>query len=272
MSVEDRVMALLDEGNPIPDPADLDRDHLDAAAYLETLETLEERIGDMTQIDTMTRGDTKTGSARPRWLAAALVTVLIGTAAFLISQIDDFGPDSAFAAGTEFINAFNAGDADALLATLTSDAELLESYSPGTGEFEAIERTFFEQHMVWATAQGSMLTTPECVVTEESVTQTAVSVVCEFGWLYAPEKAAGLAPVPTVLTMVVTPDGVSQAAFEYPPEFTPDAFSQWLFRNHRDDHIRIEYGEWSSLAEAEQDGLLRAQYAEEWAATLEIDQ
>ena len=272
MSVEDRVMALIDEGNPIPDPADLDRDHLDAAAYLEILEALEERSSDMTQINTVTRGHPRTGSSRPRWLAAALVTILIGTAAFFISQIDDFGPDSAFAVGTGFIDAFNAGDAEALLATLTPAAELLESYSPGSGQFEAIERTFFEQHMVWATAQGSTLTTPECVVTGETATPAAVTVVCEFGWLYAPEKAAGLTPVPTVLAMVVTPDGIRRAAFEYPPVFTPDDFIRWVSENHPEDYPSIEYGEWSSLAEAEQDGLLRAQYAEEWAATLDTNQ
>ena len=269
MSNDDRVIALVREGNPIPDPNDMDRDHLDAAAYLEILE---QRSSDMTQLDTTRKERESRSAARPRWLAAAVVTVLIGTAAFLISQTDDFGPDSALASSFDFIDAFNAGDVDALLGTLSPDVALSESYSPGTGDFEVVDPVFFEQHMVWATAQGSTLTTPECVLAEESATSTEVGVVCEFGWLYAPEKAGGLTPIPTVLTMVVTREGISEAAFEYPPRFGSNAFNGWVLENYPDDRQRIEYGAWNSVAEAEQYGLLRGQYAEEWSHYLEASQ
>jgi len=69
--------------------------------------------------------------------------------------------------------------------------------------------------MAWSTAQGTTFTSPECAATEEG-TGAAVTVSCEFGWLYAAERTVGEPPVPTVLTMVVTGDGISQAAFEPP--------------------------------------------------------
>ena len=183
--------------------------------------------------------------------------------------------DEALAVSGEFVDAFNSGDSDAVLATLTPDVALSEKYSAhcnfgDSAGFEAIPRAFFEQHMVWSTAQGSTFTFPDCAVTEQGAAGEG-TVVCEFGWLNAAEKAAGADPVPTVLTMVVTPDGISQAAFEYVPEFGVVRFDNWLFLNHREDSQGVEFGDWNSVAEAEQGGTLRAQYVAEWVAFLEAD-
>ena len=158
-----------------------------------------------------------------------------------------------------------------MLATLTPEASLSEKYSIGGSDpFDPIDRAFFEQHMVWATAQGSTFTTPECAVTEQGAAG-AVTVVCEFGWLYAAEKAAGAPPVPTVLTMVVTPDGISQLALEYPPEFGVHAFDEWVLFNHFDDSEFVEFRDWDSVADAEESGKLRLQYVTEWIADLEAN-
>jgi ketosteroid isomerase-like protein len=170
----------------------------------------------------------------------------------------------------DFIDAFNGGDADAVLALFTSNVALSEKYTGTSDSFEAIDRAFFEQHLAWSTAQGTTFTFPECAVTEDGA-GAEVSVSCEFGWLYAAEKAAGDPPVPTALTLVVTPDGISQAAFEYPPEFGVVRFDNWLFLNHREDSQGVEFGDWNSVAEAEQGGTLRAQYVAEWAASLEAN-
>jgi hypothetical protein len=175
--------------------------------------------------------------------------------------------EEALAVSGEFVDAFNSGDADAVLALFTSNVALSEKYT-GMTDWGPIDRAFFEQHLVWSTAQGTTFTSPECAVTDDSA-GAEVTVSCEFGWLYAAEKAAGAPPVPTVLAMVVTPDGISEAAFEYPPEFGLVRFDNWLFLNHKEDSQGVEYGDWNSVAEAQQGGTLRAQYVAEWAADLE---
>lgn len=144
-----------------------------------------------------------------------------------------------------------------------------EKYT-GMTPFEPIDPAFFEQHLAWATAQGTTFTSPECAVIDDS-SRASVKVLCEFGWLYAAERAVGDPPVPTELNLVLTPDGISQLAFEYPPEFGPDGFESWLFLNHGEDSQGVEYGDWNSVAEAQQGGTLRAQYAAEWAAELEAN-
>jgi ketosteroid isomerase-like protein len=231
---------------------------------------------------------------RRGWLvavAAFAVVVVFGlTAALLSSRSTDtetaagaddnpaLTVDGALAVSDEFIEAFNAGDADAVLALLTSDVALSERYTDEGPSFEALDPAFFEQHLAWSTAQGTTFTSPECVVTDEG-TAAAVTVSCEFGWLNAAKAAVGLSPVPTVLTMVVTRSGISQAAFEYPGEFGVGDFGAgsdgrghfdtWLVANHADDMEGIGYGEWDSVAVAEQGGILLALYVEEWAAFLE---
>jgi len=98
-----------------------------------------------------------------------------------------------------------------------------------------------------------------------------VTVSCEFGWLDAAEKAVDAPPVPTVLTMVVTPDGISQAAFEYVPDFGLGSFDRWVGVNHFDNREFVEFRDWDSVADAEQAGILRAQYVADWAAYLEAN-
>jgi ketosteroid isomerase-like protein len=183
--------------------------------------------------------------------------------------------DEALAVSGDYIDAFNSGDADAVLALFTDDVALSEKYSAlsdfGNGDpFEAMDRAFFEQELAWNTAQGTTFVSPECAVTEDGAA-AAVTVSCEVGSLPAAEKAVDAPPVPTVITMVVTPDGISQLASEYVPEFGLARFDNWLFLNHKDDSQGVEYGDWNSVAEAQQGGTLRAQYVAEWAASLEAN-
>jgi hypothetical protein len=184
--------------------------------------------------------------------------------------------DEALAISGDYIEAFNSGDADAVLGLFTSNVALSEKYTAlsdfGNGDpSEAMDRALFEQELAWNTAQGTTFVSPECAVIEEGAA-AAVTVSCEFGWLSAGLKAAD-APVPGVITMVVTPDGISELASE---AAVLDAsgivrFDNWLFLNHKDDSQGVEYGDWNSVAEAEQGGTLRAQYAQEWAASLEAN-
>jgi hypothetical protein len=71
--------------------------------------------------------------------------------------------------------------------------------------------------------------------------------------------------------MVVTPDGISELAFEYPPDFGLASFDRWLIFNHKEDSQGVEFGDWNSVAEAQHGGTLRAQYVAEWAADLEAN-
>jgi hypothetical protein len=177
--------------------------------------------------------------------------------------------DEAMAVSGGYIESFNSGDADAVLALFTSNVALSEKYT-GMSDWGPIDRAFFEQQLAWNIAQGSIFVSAECAVTEDGAA-AAVTVSCEFGWLDAAEKAVDAPPVPTVLTMVVTPDGISQAAFEYPPEFGVDSFDRWVGDNHSDNSEFVEFRDWNSVAEAEQSGILRAQYVSEWVAYLEAN-
>ncbi len=164
-----------------------------------------------------------------------------------------------------------------MLGLFTDDVALSEKYSAlsdfGNGDpFEAMDRAFFEQELAWNTAQGTTFVSPECAVTEDGAA-AAVTVSCELGWLDAAEKAVGAPPVPTVLTMVVTPDGISELASEVAvlDAFGVVRFDNWLFLNHKDDSQGVDYGDWNSVAEAEQGGTLRAQYVQEWVAYREAN-
>ncbi|MGI9622459.1 MAG: hypothetical protein ACR2PK_06445 [Acidimicrobiales bacterium] len=186
------------------------------------------------------------------------------------SDDDAFTGDEALAVSDDLIEAFNSGDADAVLVVLTPDVDLSERYTGPGSSFEAMERPFFEQYLAWSTAQGTTFTSPECAVTDDS-SGTTVNVSCEFGWLQAAENAAGAPPVPTTLSLVVTTDGISQLALEYPPVFGVDSFDSWLLLNHNEDSQGVEFGDWVSVAEAQRGGTLRAQYVAEWAADLEAN-
>jgi hypothetical protein len=221
-------------------------------------------------------------------LAAAAVVVIAGVFFAIESGSDDSSPVisdevpvSTIAApqaipaapqeiAARFIEAINTGDADAALAALTPDVALSEKYTGMSPSFEPIEPAFFEQHLAWNIAQGTIFTSPECAVTDDS-SVASVNVLCEYGWLNAAERAVGDPPVPTELNLVVTPDGISQLAFEYPPEFGSEGFPIWVVANYKEDSQGVEYGDWNSVAEAQQGGTLRAQYAAEWTAELEAN-
>jgi ketosteroid isomerase-like protein len=143
VSVEDRVIALIDEGNPIPDPNDLDRDRLDAAAYLATLEP---RSSEVTQVDTRSEDQIAKRTYWP-WLAAAMVIVLVGLAVVLLNQSDDnpaadASPEEVL---TDYAAVSNSGDVDGVIDFYTDDA-VVENHpgdddgiATGTAEIRALE-------------------------------------------------------------------------------------------------------------------------------------
>jgi hypothetical protein len=161
--------------------------------------------------------------------------------------------------------AFNAGDADAVLALLTPDVTIDNSY---VGRWAL---TDWEMSLVWETAQGTSLTSPECTVAEE-LSGEAASVTCESGTHTAAGQALGAPPVPTTTTIVVTPDGIRQLEFVYgDPKHNTYLlpFDNWVLDNHPEDAAKVGAFDFSSVEEAEHNGLLTAQYADEWASFLD---
>ena len=81
---------------------------------------------------------------RPQTARLVLLAAWLLILAACASADDDvFTGDEALAVSGDFIEAFNRGDADAVLALLTPDVALSETYSPGLSDsFEAIDRAF----------------------------------------------------------------------------------------------------------------------------------
>lgn len=81
MSIESHVLALIEEGNPVPDPDQITDVPVEPAAYLATLD---QRSSEVTQLDTRAE---KPDNRRKAWLwtAAAALVVIAGLIAVLTS-------------------------------------------------------------------------------------------------------------------------------------------------------------------------------------------
>ena len=175
------------------------------------------------------------------------------------------------------IAAFNAGDADALMGLFAPDVRLGNSFDA------EITVTDWEMILAWNIAQGTILTAADCTVTLPPTIPGIVT--CESGTHIAPAQAIGAPPLPTTLTFLIVPQGDRadvkaeilelESVFQGVSRTEPDIFSiqapfeRWLRSAHPEDADRVGFGLWNSVEEAEQNGLLSAQYAEEWAAFLD---
>lgn len=88
MSIEDHVLALIEEGNPVPDPEQITDAPVEPAAYLATLQ---ERSSEVTQLDERT---TTGESTQNRWwiAAAAVLIAVLGAVVFVLAQGGDEVP------------------------------------------------------------------------------------------------------------------------------------------------------------------------------------
>lgn len=90
MSIENEVMALFEEGNPVPDLDALESATVDAAVYLVTLE---QRSSEVTQLSTQEPETKKPKrTAMMRWLAAAVFVAVVGVALVIASQGTEKAP------------------------------------------------------------------------------------------------------------------------------------------------------------------------------------
>ena len=214
-----------------------------------------------------TTGRTQTNRER-QWRILAQIAVLVLIAAACGSSEGDasttFSSDDALSVTDAYFEEFNTGDVDAVLSLFSPDATIDSGFG---GRYT---RTEFEMITAYYTAQGTTLTPPECTVTDE-VPGEAITVFCAYGTHDAPSQAVSAPPVHTKFTMVVTPDGIRQLAFTYGPlDFLHinNPFYRWIMRNRPEDAETTEYGNWTTVDEARQNAILRAQYAAEWATYL----
>jgi hypothetical protein len=162
-----------------------------------------------------------------------------------------------------YFDAYNTGDAEAVLALTTPDASFSDNFGPQS-------RDAWEQLLAWNVAQGTMLEAVECTVANEN--DGPVTVVCEFENRDALVQAVDGPSTPVTHTMSITVDGVSDWDFAFgQPDFNTvwNPFRDWMSDNHPDDVANIGFGNWSSIAEATENGFLTAQYAESWRAYLD---
>jgi hypothetical protein len=174
-------------------------------------------------------------------------------------------PAEAIAVANAWYVAFNAGDVDAVMALFAPDAAVGNTwFGYGPLEDEQVLNT-------WNATQGTTLTTEGC--TADDAPAPTQTVRCEGANYDALVQAVGASPVPANVTMTIGPDGIAEFLYSYgSPDFNDVGrpFELWMQANHAEVGVEsLLWGE--STEDAEVSGLLRAQYAAEWAAYLEAN-
>ena len=169
--------------------------------------------GDLIMVDIQSKTGTSRESDETRrsWrryavLAAAAAVVVVIAAVALFDGTEDSSLDFVDAPFTEshalgivevYYSAVEAGDADAIAATLAED--MIRAGAADLGEVLAL--------LVWDAAQGTDLVDRTCSAgNEESGTFV---VVCEFGNYQYLQRVAGAPATPIIETITVTADGVT---------------------------------------------------------------
>ena len=141
-----------------------------------------------------------------------VLVIVVGVGIALMNGEDEpqpFGAESSMAVADDYFAAFNAGDSEAVMALFTPDATFAFQ-SVGDRTAEPTLRTFWEERLVWNTAQGTIMTTHDCAVTDEA--PGAVTVECDHGTHDAPAQAVDAVAVPTTTTMKITPTTIHNSA------------------------------------------------------------
>ena len=274
MSAIDQMMRA---ANPVPDTATALADD-DFEALLLVSQT---RSGNMDVREIVTPAEPETPK-RKGWLVAAAafaaIVTVVGVAALLMRQTDGVAPattppttasveeagftnEEALAVAEAYFAAYQVGDVEAMLGLFAPDAEIY--VGPGNGLPE------LEQYVTWDLAQETTNSSVTCAVRD--IIESRVKVACDYGVIQGLAAAVEATPVPIEMTFYITEDGIYIAAEGLgQPDFravrTP--FKAWMNENHPEDTSGTDFRGWSTVEEAERNGVLRLQYGLEWAAYL----
>lgn len=268
--------------NPIPDPANPPSAATTPAAVLLDLE---KKRGTM-----KTRENASIEAPPPRRRNGLLVAaatfaavIIVGVGILLTSGGDDKADvattvttqappttlpapaitvDEALAVNDAYFAGYEAGDVEAAMALFTPDARFT-GVGPTTHEK-------LRQNLAYKVAEGTVFTARECSVFAESA--ASVSLQCRYGQHVYLAQAVNGPVVPITMTMVVTSAGVTQLAeILGDPDFfvVSRPFDRWMAAHHPELASAVGFGNWSSVEEARERGVLVAQYADLWASYLE---
>lgn len=195
------------------------------------------------------------------------------------------GADPEAVVGAYF-EAFNAGDADAVLSLMSTDATVASGFGSGPVDFvEEADGGEWEKSLAWATAQGTVLTAPSCTVADDQPAD-GMTFSCDYETLDAPTQAVDALPIPTTTSFTITSLRISDIQQTFNPSNTGvdflhvgRPFHGWLAANHPDlTCLAVSErsascdnwaGSFTSVEKATEQGQLVPQYAQEWAAYLE---
>ena len=205
--------------------------------------------------------------------SVALIVLIAGAVLMFLGGGTVGGPsqtttvDDALELVDDYWAAYDAGDFATVTELFTADA-VTERFS--RSEFFA----WLEQYRAWNVAEGTTQVSRDCAGTEGL--DGKVNVQCVIVDMPTLHEAVGAPPVRISIDMEVVADGIQE--FWFTPTRGYDSislpFQQWMETNHPEEGLEVSPTPitWSnSVEEAEGIGMLRAQYAEEWAAHLEAN-
>lgn len=115
----------------------------------------------------------------------------------------------AVAIASSYYDSINSGDIETTMRLLTPDAVLTDSYT--SGDRSPVDEEL--QH-VWNAAQGTKLKNSGCTATPAEA-GLSLNVFCQGETQNAIGQAVGAPPVPTELSLVVTPEGITSLHEQY---------------------------------------------------------
>ena len=173
--------------------------------------------------------------------------------------------DKAWASVVTLFSATNSGDDDAVFGLFAPNVVIFDNFG---GEWPLDE---WEMAQAWDTAQGTVMTPPDCSVFDE-VPGESVTISCDTGVHDAPSQAVNGPLVPANLRAEVTTEGISKLTYSYgSPSFNAvtGQMAVWMSANHPDEAQLVGFRNWTNVEEATTNGLLTAEYSAEWATYLE---
>lgn len=210
---------------------------------------------------------TGTTQAPPTTTAAPTTTTAAATTLPPSALVEE-----ALMVNDAYFAAYEAGDVDAMMALFTSDATFTDGMGGDSTREERKQLLAYKvaEGTVFTGREGTVFTGRECSVTSES--ETEVTLTCTYGQQEYLAQAVDGPVVPHAMTMVVTPAGATRLADTFgSPDFNTvyNPFLRWMYAHRTEAVSDVEFGNWSSVEEARERGLLVAQYADQWASYLE---